>query len=184
MYILIFVLTSAGITDDKLKDYKDILGNLITCQGAKEGLIHDLTKNDKQRERLQSNMYIVVLYNLTSNCNYGEMQKQWTRDGLVLGIRNSLLSEQLQLNPELTLEKIKSHSAKKAVWRQKSVLSSDPTHSLISIMKLITANEIYLCNQAIRLSCSNTLFGSNIAQNLAYDVGKVHKCLTQESVPP
>ena len=51
--------------------------------------------------------YIMVLHNLAARCNYRELEAEMIRDRLVVGIRNSSLSERLQLNPDLTLQKAK-----------------------------------------------------------------------------
>ena len=61
--------------------------------------------------------YIAVLYNLASNCDYGEMQNQMIRDHLVVGIRANSVSERLQMDPEITLEKAKKQSNKKKLLK-------------------------------------------------------------------
>jgi len=68
----------------------------------------------------------VALYNLASNCDYGEMQDQMIRDRLVVGIRDNSVSERLQMDPELTLEKAKKAiQQKEAVKGHQSVLNTD-----------------------------------------------------------
>jgi hypothetical protein len=47
--------------------------------------------------------YIVTLYELSENCDYGDMTDEMTRDCLVVGIRDTVLSEKLQMDPKLTL---------------------------------------------------------------------------------
>ena len=51
--------------------------------------------------------FITSLYNLAENCEYGEMKGEMIRDRIVVGTRDRALSEQLQLDTELTLEKAK-----------------------------------------------------------------------------
>ena len=51
--------------------------------------------------------YITVLYTLVETCEYGNLTEELLRDRLVVGIRDSSLSERLQMDPELTLEKAK-----------------------------------------------------------------------------
>ena len=46
-------------------------------------------------------------YNLLELCNYGDLASEMIRDRLVVGIRDLFLSEHLQLDSELTLEKAK-----------------------------------------------------------------------------
>eukprot|EP00731_Ephydatia_muelleri_P025358 Em0017g441a len=49
--------------------------------------------------------YIAVLHNLAKNCDYGKLKSELIRDRIVVGIRDSALSQRLQLDPDLTLEK-------------------------------------------------------------------------------
>lgn len=44
------------------------------------------------------------LYRLANNCNYGDLRDEMIRDCLVVGIKDSTLSQQLQLDTELTLD--------------------------------------------------------------------------------
>ena len=47
------------------------------------------------------------LYKLAESCNYSDLKDEMIRDRLVVGIRDAVLSQQLQLDPEFTLEKAK-----------------------------------------------------------------------------
>ena len=51
--------------------------------------------------------FITSLYSLAEHCEYGEMKDETIRDHIVVGIRDRPISEQLQLDAELTLEKAK-----------------------------------------------------------------------------
>ncbi len=50
-------------------------------------------------------MSITAVHKLAENCQYGVLQEEMIRDGLIVGIRDHRLSERLQLDPELTLSK-------------------------------------------------------------------------------
>ena len=69
-----------------------------------------------QREGEPVDTYIMELYKLTENCDYGALQAEMIRDRIVVGIRDEALSKRLQLDPDLTLEK-----AKKIVRQQEAV---------------------------------------------------------------
>ena len=70
--------------------------------------------------------FIAVLYNLAEACNYGELKGEMIRDRLVVGIRDSALSECLQLDATLTLEKAKTAiRQKEAVHEQQDFLKGD-----------------------------------------------------------
>ena len=66
----------------------------------------------------------MTLYRLAANCNYGELDGEMIRDRLVVGIRDSALSERLQLNATLKLEKAeKTIRQKQSVHEQQNILS-------------------------------------------------------------
>ena len=60
-----------------------------------------------QHEGETAEKYIMELYRLSENCDYGEMRDDMIRDRLVVGIRDASLSQQLQLDADLNLEKTK-----------------------------------------------------------------------------
>ncbi|UYV70106.1 hypothetical protein LAZ67_7001810 [Cordylochernes scorpioides] len=49
--------------------------------------------------------YIRVLHKMAENCNYGSLKEEMIRDRIVVGVKNLQLSEKLQLEPNLTLER-------------------------------------------------------------------------------
>ena len=76
-------------------------------------------RNQMEGESVEQ--YITALYSLAENCEYAE----WIRDRLVVGIRDTSLSERLQMDPDLTLEK-----AKKTV-RQKEAVKEQQQQQLL-----------------------------------------------------
>ena len=56
------------------------------------------------------------LYELADNCDYGDLRDEMIRDRIVVGIRDTNLSERLQLDSGLTLAK-----AKQAVRQREAV---------------------------------------------------------------
>ena len=70
------------------------------------------------------------LYRLAETCNYGELKDEMVRDRVVVGIRDAALSQQLQIDAKLTLDKAKKKSHCKSGGRatggaQKSIQRSD-----------------------------------------------------------
>ena len=51
--------------------------------------------------------FVASLYNLAVDCNFGELKHELIRDRIVFGIKDASLSERLQLDPKLMLEKAK-----------------------------------------------------------------------------
>ena len=52
--------------------------------------------------------FVASLYNLAVDCNFGELKDELICDRIVVGIRDASLSERLQMDQELTLEKAKA----------------------------------------------------------------------------
>ena len=50
-------------------------------------------------------VFITTLYTLASRCEYGALHDEMIRDRIVVGISNPALSEKMQLDDKLTLEK-------------------------------------------------------------------------------
>ena len=66
---------------------------------------------------------MTVLHSLAENCSYGNLKIEMIRDRIVVGIRDTALSERLQLDPELTLEKaMKMVRQREAVKEQQQIL--------------------------------------------------------------
>jgi hypothetical protein len=49
--------------------------------------------------------FITALRTLSEHCGYGDIRDQLIRDFIVVGICDDKLSEKMQLDPDLTLEK-------------------------------------------------------------------------------
>ena len=69
--------------------------------------IFERAKFNKRRQNEGESVehFITALHTLSEHCNYGDMRDQLIRDLIVVGIRDSKLSEKMQLDPDLTLEK-------------------------------------------------------------------------------
>lgn len=64
------------------------------------------------------------LYTLAEYCDYSAMTDEMIRDRLVVGIRDAQLSQQLQIDADLTLEKAKKKiRLREAVAEQQQVLT-------------------------------------------------------------
>ncbi len=61
---------------------------------------------------------------LADNCNFGNFREELIRDRLVVGILNQKTSQQLQMDPALTVEK-----AKKTIRQREAVRGSTRTES-------------------------------------------------------
>ena len=101
------VLVSTGITTDERKKYNDVVSKFEQFFKVRKNTIFERARFSRRnhQEGESAEQYITVLFGLAENCDYGEFKDQMIRDRLVVGIRDSTLSERLQMDAELTLEK-------------------------------------------------------------------------------
>lgn len=85
---------------------------------VRQNVIFERTRFNRRNQRNSetSEQYITALDNLIETCEYGELRDEMLCDRLVVGIRDASLSEQLQMDTDLTLEK-----AKKLVRQKEAV---------------------------------------------------------------
>ena len=104
------ILTSTSISEDDRKKYEKVLEKFDSYFSVRRNVIFERARFNRrcQKEGESAEQYITELYNLIEFCAYGELKEEMLRDRLVVGIRNSQLSQKLQTDPYLTLEKAKT----------------------------------------------------------------------------
>ena len=76
--------------------------------------------------------FITALYGLADSCEYGTIKEEMIRDRIVVGIRDKALSEQMQLDPKLTLETAKTLTRlREAVHEQQQILRGSTKKVLV-----------------------------------------------------
>ena len=86
-------------------------------------MIIEHTKLNK-RSRLPGKpveQFVASFYNLAVDCNLGELKDELIHDRIVVGIKDASLSERLQMDPELTLEKAKTVVRQRQTVREQQV---------------------------------------------------------------
>jgi len=101
------ILDSLNLSDADRKKYKNVTEALQKYFVPKRNVIFERAKFNQrtQMEGESVDTYVTNLYKLAENCKFGELRDQLIRDRLVVGLRDYKLSEKLQLDAELTLEK-------------------------------------------------------------------------------
>ena len=111
------VLTSVNATADDRKVYATVLGLFDEYFKVWRNVIFEKARFNPrvQLPGETAEDFIMALYTLAATCNYGGLEKEMIRDRLVVGIKDSALSETLQTDAKLTLEtaktKIRQHEA-------------------------------------------------------------------------
>ena len=94
----------------------------------KRNVIYERAKFNmrKQAEGESVDSFVTDLYALAEHCSYGDLHDEMIRDRLVVGLRSAKLSEKLQLDAELTLEKAVTQVRQaEAIKLQQSVLRGE-----------------------------------------------------------
>ena len=109
------VLVLTNVAEDEHKRYKDIMAKFDDHFKIHRNLIFERARFNKRVQLVgeSAEQYITALYQLAENCNYDELKSEVIRDRLVVGIRDNNLSQHLQMDPELTLDKVKTRICQK-----------------------------------------------------------------------
>ena len=112
------LLRSTNITEDEQKSYSSVRQKLNGFFQVRKNVIFERPKFNHRSQLAgeTADQFITLLYSLAENCNYAGLKEEMIRDTLVVGIRDMALSEKLQLDAELALEK-----AKKAIRQHESI---------------------------------------------------------------
>ncbi|XP_065891581.1 uncharacterized protein [Dysidea avara] len=114
------VLDTTRISTDDRKKYQKVIEEFDSYFKVKKNVIYERARFN-QRSQLpgeSADRFITEIHRLAENCEFGGMKDELIRDRLVVGIRDSALSEHLQLEPELTLDK-----AKKLIRQRESIIT-------------------------------------------------------------
>ena len=129
------VLSSFSLTEEERKKYKTVKDKFESYFVKKRNKIFERAKFN-QRIQLEGepvSVFITALHSLAEHCEYGTLTSEMIRDRIVVGIRNSALSEQLQLDSELSLEKaINKVRQSEAVKEQQIVVRPTLTQNDVS----------------------------------------------------
>ena len=132
------ILVSTNISEDQRKQYEAVLSKFDGFFRVRKNVIIERAKFNRRSQLPDepAEQFIASLYNLAADCNFGDLKDQLIRDRIVVGIKNQALSEQLQSDPELTLEKAKTLvRQREAIRDQQQFLkpSSDVSASVATV---------------------------------------------------
>ena len=117
------VLSSTGISEDDRKKYSEVMSKLDDYFKVRKNVIFERAQFNRRNQLPGETVeeYVTVLFNLVDSCHYAEFKEEMLRDRLVVGIRDLALSERLQMDSQLTLDR-----QQEAVHQHNSQLQSNP----------------------------------------------------------
>ena len=100
---------TTNISTENRKKYQKVLEKLDEFFAVRRNVIFERAHFNRctQQQGESAEDYITVLHQLANTCEYGDIKGEMIRDYLVVGIRDESLSERLQMESDLTLEKAK-----------------------------------------------------------------------------
>ena len=120
------VLTSTNISNDDRKQYDQVLGKMDEFFKVWKNVIFERARFNWRTQRIgeTAEESITCLYSLAADYQYGNLKDEMIRDRLVVGIRDCSLSQHLQMDPDLMLEKAKQIvRQREAVQKQQMILN-------------------------------------------------------------
>ncbi|KAK3098958.1 hypothetical protein FSP39_024697 [Pinctada imbricata] len=101
------VLSSLKLSADDLKKYDTVKGKFNDYVVVRRNVIIERAKFNQrmQNEGESVDNFITSLYTLAEHCGYNDLHDEMIRDRIVVGLRDRKLSEKLQMDEKLTLDK-------------------------------------------------------------------------------
>ena len=134
------VLTSTNISEADRGRYAQVLGKMDEFFKVRKNVIFERARFNRrtQRQGETAEELITSLYSLAADCQYGNLRDEMIRDRLVVGILDTSLSERLQMDADLALEKATQIvRQREAVQKQQTILhrGEQPSETMVSYLK-------------------------------------------------
>ena len=130
------VLISTNSAEEEQNNNNLVIGKFESFFKVRQNVIFERVQFNfrNQQPGESSEQHIIALYSLTANCNYSELEAETIRERLTVGIRDSSLSEWLQLDPDFMLKKVKKFICQReAIHEQQNNLNGSDTATLEAV---------------------------------------------------
>ena len=100
------ILTCFKLSSTQLKKYDTVMTKFDEHFVVSRNVIFMRAKLTRRRQEGETaDVFITVLHALSERCSFGEVKDEPIRDRIVGGLKDSKLSEKLQIDPNLALAK-------------------------------------------------------------------------------
>ena len=132
------LLVSFDLSKAERKKYKLVKDKFDSHFVIKKNVIYERAKFNmgSQKEGEPAHSFITDLYALAEFCNFGNLRDELIRDRLVVGILDKQLSEKLQLDADLILEKAIIQASKKKLLENNKLFSEQTVKSRLIISRV------------------------------------------------
>ena len=118
------ILRSLDIPEADLKRYDKVKDKFEQYFVKRRNVVFERAKFNTrvQKEAESVDDFITDVYRLAEHCEFSELHNEMVRDRIVVGIKNSQLSEKMQLDRKLTLEKAVSMARQSETVKQQQAV--------------------------------------------------------------
>ena len=116
------------LTEEQRKNYTTVVEKFDSYSVKRRNLIFERAKFNRRRQEEGEpvNDFIMDLYRLAERCSYGTLHDELIHDRIVVGLRSAALSEKLQRDADLTLEKaVQMAREDETIKKQQTLLRSN-----------------------------------------------------------
>ena len=101
------VLATTSVTVEQKKEYRQVVQKFDEYFKVRKNLVYERASFNlaNQLADESAEQFITRLHQLAENCEFGDLKNEMIRDRLVIGIRDGQLSERLQMESDLSLQK-------------------------------------------------------------------------------
>ena len=133
------IFQSFGLSTENAKKYDVVKKKFDDHFVKRRNVIFEQAKfNSRKQEDGESvESFITDVYSLAEHCGYGTLHDEMVRDRIVVGILDNTLSEKLQLDPELTVDKAvtRARQSEAVKKQQATVRGREQDESPIEVIK-------------------------------------------------
>ena len=122
------IFASFNLSADDKKKYTKVRDKFKEYFIPKRNVIFERARFNLRKQEAHETVdsYVTALYVLAEHCRFGALHDELIRDRIVVGLKDFKLSERLQLDADLTLEKaINQARQTEAVKQQQSIVRGD-----------------------------------------------------------
>ena len=123
------MLDTTRISAEDKKNYTKVIEAYDAHFKVRKNIIFECARFNKRSQTPGESVdhFITELHRLAEHCKFGNMRDELIRDRLVVGIRDNLLSERLQMESKLTLDKAKRLIRQREAVKEQQEVLREPT---------------------------------------------------------
>ena len=122
------ILSSFSLLEEDRNKYKTVLDKFQGYFVKRKNIIFERARFNRRKQEVGEPVedFIMDLYRLSEHCGYGTLLDEMIRNRIVVGLLDAALSEKLQLDPDLNLDKaVKTARESESIKQQQTLLRND-----------------------------------------------------------